>query len=229
MPENQHIPTNKGNMFSCLSPIHPIANTELPHWLTRFDNACSICMDTWEESPHTFIVEQHCGHSAHYHCLREHWDSPDAITLRCPLCRSQNHPWGLHEIADITPEVLDVWDYEHVYPPQPGSAGRSNDVLSAGYHQEENDLMNASAVFSRERGYNNEGPISHTASEERAPYTEMVTMRYMRRMKNENRRNLLKHLGESALALDPTFERPPKPRSNIPAPPNARPVGNAAH
>jgi Ring finger domain len=213
MPVNQHIPTNKGNMFSCLSPVHPIASTKLPDWLTKYDDKCSICMELWEESPHTFVVELHCGHSAHYTCVREHWDNPDAITLRCPLCRSQNHPWGLHEIADLTPEVLDVWDYERVYPPQPNEGTRA--AIVPGFYEEESQLWRASNAFTRERGYNDEGPIFEER-QEREPYTEMVIMRHMRRTKNEYRRNLLKHLGETVWELDPTFERPPKPDSFLP-------------
>jgi hypothetical protein len=214
MPEKQHIPTNKGNMFSCLSPVHPIAITELPDVLTRYDDKCSICIETWVESPHTFIVEQHCGHCAHYTCLREHWDDPDAITLRCPLCRSQNHPWGLHEITDITPEVLDVWDYKDVYPPD-GSEARTNDRIPEYYHEEEDALMNASMIFSRERGYNPGAP-NVPDLQERVPYTEMVTLRYIRRMKNNHRRNMFRHLGKSIHELDPNFERPPHPGSFLP-------------
>jgi hypothetical protein len=174
-------------------------------------------MEEWAEYPSSLIVKLHCDHAFHYHCIRDHWDVPDSITLRCPYCRSQDHPWGLHMTAGITPEVLDVWDYERVDPQQPNHS-RTNDSLSLTYQINESDNLNKAERWSEAWGYGT-ARTGKLDGGERQPDVEMGMMRWARRGKNEYRRNLRRHLGESIHSLtDPGFERPPEPQMFPPPP-----------
>jgi hypothetical protein len=112
MPPQQHIPTNKANMFASLFPIHPIANTSFPAF-KYLSNGCVICIEQFFDTPGQIMLQLHCGHLFHFTCIRDAWDETNTLHgAKCPSCRSSGREWNLHTIASITPECLDVWDYE---------------------------------------------------------------------------------------------------------------------
>jgi len=104
-------PSRIAGIWSGFYPIKPMAshskdapNLPQPN-LPFFQDGCSICMYPYEKNQ--TIAELFCDHLCHYKCLRNYWDVGKKYRTDCPMCR---HDWALDEVADITPEVRDVWD-----------------------------------------------------------------------------------------------------------------------
>ena len=204
MPPGQNIPTNKANMFSSLFPIHPIANTDFPNF-KHLSDGCVICIEQFTETPGQIMLQLHCGHLFHFLCIRSAWDDDFSTNLhgaKCPTCRSSGTEWNLHTLAGITPECLNVWDYEIHFDAE------YTDALSNDYKKHEQTLLNNSYLFGPEiPGY----PGDRTRDGEdmvRSPEVEMAVVRWVRRKLDREKRNHIARMGNSVQSLDKGFVKP---------------------
>lgn len=216
VPQN---PSNKANIWRNLFLIHPLASTDLPDETDittlgpyYFPGKCLICYDDFTETTGTVMVRLLCDHWYHFVCIREHWDQDDLVMLPCPVCRTGNVDWQLHNHAGITPEVrgLDVWDheevtdYQHVFGGPPDANGhpdpRPNRNLGSRHSTGmESQLMNMSRTWDPINGYG--APINGSTS--RIPRIEMASIREMRRQRNRTRTAAARTARMGYYGLDP--------------------------
>ncbi|RDL34666.1 uncharacterized protein BP5553_07794 [Venustampulla echinocandica] len=103
-------PSRKANIWTSLFPIHPIGLHGPEPLIPQLEDNCVICMDGFKADPeHPVIARLHCNHLFHFLCIRDYWDDPDKLQMKCPLC-GPSSLCTLRSTAAITPEVADVWD-----------------------------------------------------------------------------------------------------------------------
>lgn len=204
-------PSNPGNIWSKLFPIHPIASTNLPdkNRLGQYQGSCIICIEEFADTCESVLVRLKCDHWYHFTCIRGMWDHPDSYSFPCPQCRLDPHNWRLHEHAGITPEVraLDVWDFEavtdpgHVFGIPPYTDHPPMPDLTNHYHNLDTAQFNMARSFVQGLGYDGGIPGSN-----REPETEMAVLRKKRRDRNKRRKDLLTAARKGFAGLDPAEE-----------------------
>lgn len=160
-------PSNKGNIWRQLFPIHPLASTDPPsagRLGNFYEGSCGICMEDFSDTTNRVLGRLHCDHWFHFTCMRKYFDMPDLISFRCALCRTSGYNWHLHDHAGITPETraLDVWDYEELMgaawiqgtPAANGApANDPHPDLDARYHDRDREMLAMSRLWSKTTGY----------------------------------------------------------------------------
>jgi hypothetical protein len=123
---------------------------------------------------------------------------------------------SLPDVAGIQVECLDVWDYERIHPLPAGVRGAEDlSIFSDTYKGLEGRNLNESYMYDLlvQDGYREK--VNAEKTYVREPEVEMSVVRWARRKNNEQRRNLIAHLGQSVHSLDPKFEPPPKGRQGL--------------
>jgi hypothetical protein len=123
---------------------------------------------------------------------------------------------SLPDVAGIKVECLDVWDYERIHPLPKGVRGVEDlSTFSDTYKGLEARKLNESYMFDLLEQDGHRKKVNAEKSFVREPEVEMSVVRWARRKNNEQRRNLIAHLGQSVHSLDPKFERPPMGRQGL--------------
>ena len=214
-------PSNEGNIWRHLFPIHPLASTDPPSAgrLGRFyDERCVICLEEYKETTGKVLVRWHCDHWFHFMCMRDYVDEPDLIAIRCPVCRKD---WKLHSQCGITPEsrALDVWDYEYIMGADWIFGANGSDPhpdLSDNYNATHRQMHAMSMLWANTTGYptvdpnnpfNQQSPDfvpgGAAIGRRRLPFTEMALYRIARRDRNEQWRAAVEAAGGGFYGLDP--------------------------
>lgn len=223
---NRNNPSNRGNVWSRLFPILPLASTD-PESKDRlgnlYDSGACFCGDDFKDTCNRVLVRLHCDHWFHFNCVRECWDKPDMITFRCPMCRLGNVDWKLHEHAGITPEnrVLDVWDYEDISGPTWIFGNAANDPhpdMNEYYNNDDRTQLLSALHFDEEQGYpaielgdpNAVDPadqrdhiVGNLGIFNRIPRMEMAVMRKRRRNRHKDRIALMDRLKRGYEPMQP--------------------------
>ena len=183
-------PSAKANILECLFPVHPVASTDPKRFSLAegyIDGNCVVCFEDF--TPGYVFVKLHCNHLFHYTCIRDTWDQHGVYTTKCPSCRAGE--WALHEIAGITPEVLDVWDVAEVLegldPLYRDAPSQPRDP--PGPHSLYNERENEALVLSE---YWDDPDVSgQPPGQPRSVAIEMAQVRERRRQKNAARRAMV--------------------------------------
>ena len=123
---------------------------------------------------------------------------------------------SLPDVAGIQVECHNVWDYERIHPLPAGVRGAEDlSIFSDTYKGLEGRNLNESYMYDLlvQDGYREK--VNAEKTYVREPEVEMSVVRWARRKNNEQRRNLIAHLGQSVHSLDPGFKRPPKGRQGL--------------
>ena len=190
-------PSRPSNLWSSLFTFHPIASHDpSPVADFGFDGGCTICQHPFADDQ--TIVLLHCNHLFHYICIRNYWDMEGQHTFRCVNCRQVK--WALHEVAGITPEVLDVWDNNELATETDPIPNPDFTLQNCLYWENEHSLLDSSLNWDTDEAFPNEhGPRDVTV--------EMAAVRQLRRQRNKTRRALYRNIGIPAL------DGPPSPDS----------------
>ncbi|KAI6713991.1 hypothetical protein JHW43_003421 [Diplocarpon mali] len=225
-------PSNRANVEASVFSIHPIATSDASTHPGHWNDGCIICSDAFDEVSVKIIARLHCDHLFHYSCIRGYWDGDKMLHFPCPLCRTATLDWTLARVADFTPEVEDVWDFEHKHgrqyihgngtPAVPPHRDLSNDYfVSEGeqrymsmYHRNDYgypmgmdvELIDGGPGYEVPNGggYPSRGQISSTGfGLNRSADVEMAVVRHRRRLMNIRRRKELEKAGRTIASMDP--------------------------